>query len=438
MKRSIKLVFSTNALFLLFSIVTSLLSAWALKPEGRGNLTVITMWTFVFSHIGTFGVPYAHRYWTASKPVWNQKIFTNTLILTVLSGLAMIALAWVVTPWLTGEKSPEITWLAQLFAINIPIILLNEMLRGQLEGARLFGWLGFARLSFIATQAIGNFVFYALGILTLENAILIIVLGQIVCAFFMIRALWKELDPRWNFDWNVFREEISYGLRSYPGILTEITVWRLDQMMLAIFASSTVVGLYTVAVAIAEITATLASSVADALMPEVAASDNPAESALLVGKTLRLTLYAQFLALIPLWIGAPFILGFIYGESFVAAAGTMRLLLLASIVWSAAMIVISGLNGLGHPGFSTVARLFSGATTVITLFYLLPSYGMNGAAISSLLGYSTMLIVAIFCLLRKQKISFREFMRPRQQDISLEKIKSFLNFNPPLPEKSNS
>ncbi|MCY7348136.1 MAG: hypothetical protein LH614_18240, partial [Pyrinomonadaceae bacterium] len=150
MKRSVKLIFSTNVLFLLFSVVTSLLSAWALKPEGRGNLTIITMWTFVFSHIGTFGVPYAHRYWAASKPEWNRKIFTNTIIFTILSGLAMIILAWVVTPLLTGEKGSQVVWLAQLFAINIPIILLNEMLRGQLEGARLFGWLGFARLSFIA------------------------------------------------------------------------------------------------------------------------------------------------------------------------------------------------------------------------------------------------------------------------------------------------
>ena len=438
MKRSVKLVFSTNALFLLFSVVTSLLSAWALKPEGRGNLTVITMWTFVFSHIGTFGLPYAHRYWAASQPAWNKKIFSNTVIFAVLSGFAMVCLAWFVTPVLTGAKNSEVIWLARLFALNIPVILLNELLRGQLEGARLFGWLGFARLSFIATQAVGNLLFYNWGILTLENAILIIVLGQIICASFMFCAVWRELQPRWDFDWNVFRREISYGLRSYPGILTEITVWRLDQMMLAIFATSTVVGLYTVAVAIAEITATLASSVADALLPEVASSTNPHESALLMGKTLRLTLYAQFLVLIPLWIAAPFVLRIIYGEGFVEAAGAMRLLLIASIVWSAAMIVISGLNGLGHPGFSTIARLGSGVTTVVTLFYLLPLWGMNGAALSSLLGYGTMLIIALFYLLRKQKISFWQFIRPRRQDISVEKIKSFFSFNSAVAENLNS
>jgi O-antigen/teichoic acid export membrane protein len=153
-----------------------------------------------------------------------------------------------------------------------------------------------------------------------------------------------------------------------------------------------------------------------------------------MGKTLRLTLYAQFLVLIPMWIGAPFILRFIYGENFVEAAGAMRLLLLASIVWSAAMIVISGLNGLGHPGLSTIARLCSGVMTVITLIYLLPRWGMNGAAVSSLFGYGTMLIIALVCLLRKQKISLWEFARPRRQDISLEKIKSFIKFSSTIPE----
>lgn len=438
MKRSVKLIFSTNALFLLFSVVTSLLSAWALKPEGRGNLTVITMWTFVFSHVGTFGVPYAHRFWAASRPDWNRKIFSNTIIFAVLSGLAMVCLAWFVTPVLTGDKKSEVVWLARLFALNIPVILLNEMLRGQLEGARLFGWLGFARLSFIATQAVGNLLFYVWGILTLENAILIIVLGQIICSMFMLSAVWRELNPRWDFDWSVFRQEVSYGLRSYPGILTEITVWRLDQMLLTIFASSTIVGLYTVAVAIAEITSTLASSVADALMPEVASSANSDESALLVGKTMRLTLYAQFLVLIPLWIAAPVILRVVYGEGFVEAAGTMRLLLLASVVWSAAMIVISGLNGFGHPGFSTIARLCSGVITVVTLFYMLPRWGMNGAAVSSLLGYSTMLVVALLFFLRKQDVSFWEFMHPRRQDISLEKIKLFFKFSAPIPKNFNS
>jgi O-antigen/teichoic acid export membrane protein len=173
-------------------------------------------------------------------------------------------------------------------------------------------------------------------------------------------------------------------------------------------------------------------------MPEVAASEHRSESALLTGKIFRLTLYAHALVLIPLWFAAPYILRLVYGAEFVAATSALRLLLLASIVWSAAMIVISGLNGLGHPGLSTIARLCSSAITIVTLFWLLPIWGMNGAAVSSLLGYGTMLAVALVCLTHKQQISLWEFVCPRREDISLAKIKSFFKFELRIPQNSES
>jgi hypothetical protein len=43
LQRNIKLVFSTNALMLSSGVVTSLLSAWALGPTGRGDLMVVLM-----------------------------------------------------------------------------------------------------------------------------------------------------------------------------------------------------------------------------------------------------------------------------------------------------------------------------------------------------------------------------------------------------------
>jgi O-antigen/teichoic acid export membrane protein len=429
MTRNVKLVFLTNALLLLFSVITSLLSAWALKPEGRGDLAIITMWMYVFSLAGTLGLPYAHRYWTARESAWQSEIFTNTIIYSLIAGIFAVGVAWFAVPLLTAGRSPEIIRFTQLFTLNIPLILLTEMLRGQLEGARLFGWVGWARLSFITTQAVAYLIFYSFDALTLKNAILIIVVAQAVCPLVMLIGVLTKLRPRWSLSRKVFSAEIGYGLRSYFGIITEYAVLRLDQLMLAIVAPSEIIGLYAVAVALAEITATLASSVADALMPEVASATDPKESALLVGKSLRLMFYAHFLVLIPLWIAAPYILQMIYGASFVAATGALRLLLLASIVWSSGLTVISGLDGFGRPGLSTVARLASTVTTVAALLVFLPRWGIIGAASASLLGYGTLLFVALFCFLRQQQIGFWEFLCPRREDISYEKIKALLNFS---------
>ncbi len=408
--------------------MTSLLSAWALGPEGRGELVVVTTWLFVFSLIGTLGLPYSHRYWTAKEPESNSEIFTNTIIFAVISSFVMFALGWRILPYLINEQRPEIIWLTQLFLLNIPIILMNEMLRGQLEGAKLFGWLGAARLSFISFQAIVYAIYYIFHTLTLGHALIVIIIGQILSMTIMLYAVLVNLRPQLSFKWKIFGKEMNYGLRGYLGNVTEFAVWRLDQLMLTAMASSNLIGLYAVAVAISEITSTLASSVSDALMPEVAGSEKVVESTALLGRSLRLTFYAQMAALLPLWIGESYILQYVFGEKFLAASGTLRLLLIASIIWSAGLILISGLNGFGHPGLSTIARVASAIVTVVSLVLLLPIWGIRGAAVASILGYSLMFIVALFSLLRIRDIGLWEFLRPRSDDISIKKMRTFLQF----------
>lgn len=428
MKRSVKLVFSTNVLFLAFSVATSLLGAWALGAEGRGDFAIITMWLFVFTLFGTLGLPYAHRFWTARKPGWNSEIFSNTVVYTILASGGIFFAGWFLVPVFIGEQKPEVIRLTQLFLFNVPVILLNELLRGQLEGAKLFGWLGIARIAFIGTQAIAYAGLYAAGSLTLINALVVVILVQILTASLMLFGVLYNLRPKFRFDPKIFIREIRYGARSYFGIVTEFAVWRLDQIMLTALAASTIVGLYAVAVAVAEITATLASSISDALMPEVAGSKDKNRSLRLLARSLRLTFYAQILALVPLWIAAPYVLRFVFGEEFVPATDALRLLFIASIIWSAGLILISGLNGFGNPGLSTIARVASAATTVLTLLWLLPVWGMRGAAISSICGYAVMFLVALGCILKTRKIGAWEFLRPRRDDISFDRIKSVFRF----------
>jgi O-antigen/teichoic acid export membrane protein len=153
------------------------------------------------------------------------------------------------------------------------------------------------------------------------------------------------------------------------------------------------------------------------LLPEVAASKKAEEATRVVTRSLRLTLCAHLLILVPLWIAAPYILHFAYGEGFVAVTNVLRLLMFASVVWSAGAIVISGLNGLGHPGLSAIARIAAALVMVVSLLTLLPTRGIQGAALSSILGYSVMFLVALFWLLRRRQITLWECLRPRWDDV---------------------
>jgi O-antigen/teichoic acid export membrane protein len=295
--------------------------------------------------------------------------------------------------------------------------MLTDLTRGILEGTQRFTWVGVLRLIFFGFQCGAYIVLWFVGRLTLASAAFTLIGSAVASLLVSLFAVWRELRPAWKPELTELGTTLRYGVRDYPGVVTEFVSWRLDLIMLAGMASSGAVGLYAVALRLADITSTLASSVGDALMPEVAASNKAAEATKVVTRSLRLTLLAQLLILIPLWIAAPIVLRFAYGEGFVPVTNVLRILMLASVIWSAGAIVISGLNGLGHPGLSAIARMSAALVMVVTLLSWLPARGIQGAALASLTGYSVMFLVALFWLLRRREITLWECLRPRWSDI---------------------
>ena len=417
LKRNIKLVFSTNALMLSSGVVTSLLSAWALGPSGRGDLMVVLMWPAIFSMVAQIGLPQAYRFWVAKRPECVSALFSNGLIFTLVMGLLMLGLAELIVPHLIGQRSPEVLRLTRIYLLVIPVHLLTDLTRGLLEGARRFTWVGALRLILFGVQLASYIVLWSMGKLTVASASHTMLASLAASLIVSLVAVWSELRPRWQPSWSELGTTLRYGVRDYPGILTEFLNWRLDLMMLVGMASSGALGLYVVALRLADITSTLTGSVGDALLPEVAASKNADEATRVVTRSLRLTLCAHLLILVPLWVAAPYILRFAYGASFVDVTNVLRLLMFASVVWSAGAIVISGLNGLGHPGLSAIARIAAAIVMVVALLTLLPTRGIQGAALSSIAGYSVMFLVALFWLLRRREITLWECLRPRWSDV---------------------
>ena len=417
LKRNIKLVFSTNALMLSSGVVTSLLSAWALGPSGRGDLMVVLMWPAIFSMVAQIGLPQAYRFWIAKRPECASPLFSNAVIFSLVMGLIALGLAELLIPHLIGERSPEVLRLSRIYLLVIPVHMLTDLTRGMLEGARRFTWVGALRLILFGVQLASYIILWFTGRLTVASASYTMVASLVASLIVSLFAVWRELNPKWRPNIAELGTSLRYGIRDYPGILTEFVNWRLDLMMLVGMASSSALGLYVVALRLADITSTLAGSVGDALLPEVAASKNADEATRVVMRSLRLTLCAHLLILIPLWIAAPYILSFAYGEGFVPVTNVLRLLMFASVVWSAGAIVISGLNGLGHPGLSAAARIAAAIVMVVALLRWLPSRGIQGAALASIAGYSVMFVVALFWLLRRREITLRESLLPRWDDI---------------------
>src|SRR6266480_3263009 len=151
--RNVKLVFVANAIILFCGVVTSLLSAWALGPAGRGDLLVVTLWPPVCALLMTFGLDQAHRYWVAREPEFGSMLFSNAILFALIAGPITVAVSELVIPHVVGERNPETMRLVRIYLVNIPAALIQFLMIGLLEGARRFGWAGASRLMFFVVQA---------------------------------------------------------------------------------------------------------------------------------------------------------------------------------------------------------------------------------------------------------------------------------------------
>src|SRR5882762_7786168 len=308
-------------------------------------------------------------------------------------------------------------------------------MRSLLEGTKRFGWAGAARMIFFGVQAVGFAMLWFAGHLTVATASFTMIAAQTTAMLLALAAVIHQLRPEWQPSWTEFKTSMNYGARDYPGGLADFTTLRLDQLMLGAMASNVAIGLYVIAVRLSEMTTLVADAIADALMPEVAASKSSDRAELLWARSLRLAIYMHVVLLPLLWLSGPFVLKTLFGENFVPATAAFRWLLIAAAVWSLGSIVISGLRGFGYPGLSTLARFSAATVTTVALVILLPRLGIAGAAIASLIGYSVMLVIALFALTKKRQLRLWSCLRPRWRDLLVPTWRFWLGF--PLPNASD-
>ena len=432
--RNARLILIADVTILLSNVISSLVGARALGPAGRGDLLVIVLWPPVVAMLAGLGLPTAYRYWMAREPERVSYLFSNAVLYTIAVGVLSVAAADLIVPHLVGQRSPQVMMLLRIYQVNIPAALFLDLMRGLLEGTRRFGWAGAARMIFFGVQAFGFAGLWAVGHLTVATAMITMIIAQTSSMLLALIAVLSQLRPSWKPSWAEFKSSMHYAVRDYPGGVADFTTLRLDQLVLAAMASNVAIGLYVVAVRLSEMTTLAADAIADALMPEVAASKVENRAELLWARSLRLAIYMHLVLLPPLWLGAPLLLKILFGERFVPATGAFRWLLVAAGVWSLGSIVISGLRGFGYPGLSTLAKFSAAAVTTVGLLVLLPRWGITGAAIASLIGYTVMLVIALFAFVKKRRLDLWSCLRPRWRDLLVPNWRSLLGFTFAKPD----
>lgn len=209
---------------------------------------------------------------------------------------------------------------------------------------------------------------------------------------------------------------LSMALPIHATNLIHFLNQRADVFFVQAFHGSAEVGIYALAVGLAQCVLLISSALAQPLLPQISAATSPEIAAGATAQTCRRFVALGIMAAMPLAVGAPWMLPLLFGREFAASLTPLLVLLPGMFGFGLANILISHFVGVGN---SQLNVWISVATLVVTLggnAWLTRIHGGAGAAATSTLAYFVAGGISVWCFAGRTRLPLRQVIIPAAGD----------------------
>ena len=376
------------------NICSGLLTAAFLGPAGRGEQAALVVAPTVLAAACTLGLHASLIYNLKADPKSAPHYFGAAMILTLITGLVAACVGFLLIPFWLGRYSGETVAFARLLLLVVPLSVVTPLLSGVLEAHGQFGLanrvLYFQSLGALAL--LGMLV--AAGALTPISAATAYFVPSVPSFLYLLAQARRVLRPRLTLAAPYPRRLLRYGLRFYGVDILSVLSGYVDQLVIVFLLQPAAVGAYAVALSLSRVLNVAQGAIATVLFPSIAARE-AASVVDAVARAMRITTLMNAAAALAIGAAGPFLLLLLYGTRFAAAIVPFQILLAEAVTSSAARTLAQAFSGTGRPSVVTGVELAGVAGSFAAMLVLVPSYGIVGAACSTLLGG----FIRLFCVL---------------------------------------
>ena len=395
-----------------------LLIARALGPSGRGTVAFIAVTSMLLAWIARFGVGEATVVFAAQRPHARPVLLSNILMFAAIAGsisAALVCGALVLAP----SVRPPGLGSAELAALGLSV------LAAALANAGYKFVLGCSRFRLHALVTTTTSWMYAVVIAILWAAFGLTtaraafawaaVHGVRALVLFSASALGVGMRPP---GLPLLRESLRFGLRAWVGTLADDLNFRVDQIIVALIASETALGIYAVAVNAFEVLLYLPGAAASALLPLIAGSPGPMRTERTLHMFRSVALLTAGSVVVAAFLG-PALLPIAFGSSFEGSASPFLLLLPGAL---GALLLATFTNALvasSAPGLSSLGPLASLFVGLALDFALIPPFGASGAAAAASGAFFAGGVTALLAYRTREPFRWGELLLPRRGDLDI-------------------
>lgn len=229
-------------------------------------------------------------------------------------------------------------------------------------------------------------------------------------AYFFVKRRW-----RLALDWPLIGRMARYSAATYLSVLLNMAAIRFDGFLLnALSTDQAGVGVYSIALPVANILLIVPTIISTVLFTRVAASEAGGSEA--TARIMRITLLAMLFCGALVAATAWFLLVPIFGEGADAAYTPLLILAPATIFLGLMRIFGSYFDGHGRGLATSLCSLFAAAAVISLDLLLIPKLGVVGLAIGALCGQGLALVAAAIVFCRLAKLSLSAAFLPRADD----------------------
>lgn len=382
------------------ALVTAPVLAQALGVDGRGVLASATA-PFLLASAGlTFGLPDAMTYFTAKQFARGRVVLgvglLGALVLGLLASLIILFFAPVISK---GDE--YVTGLITIIGCAVPPAMMAGVVRGAMRGRRLWHLIALDQVVSSLARVVAITVLAVQDLLTPMSAGIVTAAATFFGVAVYAKALRDggpvgesspprrdELGPR-----QVGVAVARFGSGVWLGSVAGVLLARVDQVLLLPLASASALGLYAVAVSIADVVRVFNVAVRDVVFSTQSAKEDDEKLGLASRVSTLTTLVAASIVWGMSWVLVPLL----FGEAFRGSIELVGVLLLGTVVGNVGSVLAAGLSARGRPILRSVAILVGVIVNVVLLVILAPSFGAMGAAVAGGLANAlTGLVVLVF------------------------------------------
>jgi O-antigen/teichoic acid export membrane protein len=395
-------------------LVIGVVTARGLGPAGRGEYALLALIITTVTTLLNFGIPGTNTYFTAQKRFGKELLYKASIILALVISVVSFVILYLLYQFnlfyiLFPADKLSLPIIASLGII--PIVLFNLFGQSIIVGENKIVLNNYITLSSQSALAITLAFMYVMTTLTVTTAIVAFALSHLLAFAIVVKTSFPRLSNvlRAHIPWHDYRTMLTYSITLHVGNLTQFFNYRLDAFIVNYFLGTAAVGLYLIASALGETLWLVSGSMANVLLPTIAGQHEKSKE-IAVKAAIGIFVLSLVGGALAFLVG-PTLIPLLFGKEFIGSVAPFLILVPGVVIFTITNVLSAYLAGVGKVRYTASISFISFLFTVFLDIFLIPRYGIEGAAIASFISYALSTALTMTAFMKASGLMGKDIIR---------------------------